>query len=73
MEEKVDTTHPDELLQSAFERLQRQGGGAMVVVRDGQVVGLITPRNVGEMLTMDRALRASRAGKQEHPLQEKPV
>jgi Zn-dependent protease/CBS domain-containing protein len=73
MEEKVDTAHPDELLQSAFERLQSRGGRAMVVVRDGQVVGLITPQNVGEMLTMDKALRASRAGKQEHSLEQTPM
>jgi hypothetical protein len=45
----------------------------MVVVRDGQVVGLITPQNVGEMLTMDKALRASRAGKQEHSLEQTPM
>jgi CBS domain-containing protein len=65
MEENVDTAHPDELLQSAFERLQRHGGRAMVVVRDGQVVGLVTPQNIGEMLTMDKALHASDASKHE--------
>jgi hypothetical protein len=33
-----------------------------VVVREGQVVGLITLRNIGEMLAMDQALRQSRIG-----------
>jgi hypothetical protein len=26
-------------------------------VREGRVVGLLTPENIGEMLTMERALR----------------
>jgi CBS domain-containing protein len=65
MSEKVDTAHPDELLDLAFERLQAGTGRALVVVREGRVVGLITPRNIGEMLTMDKALRRSRPGPEE--------
>jgi len=60
MQQNVETAHPDELLQGAFERLQRHAGRAMVVVRDGQVVGLLTPQNIGEMLTMGKALKRSR-------------
>ena len=59
MSESVQTTHPDELLDVAFERLQAGGGQALVVLLRGEVVGLITPRNIGEMLTMDRALQVS--------------
>jgi CBS domain-containing protein len=62
MSANVDTAHPDALLEGAFERLQAFGGQALVVVRDRQVVGLLTPRNIGEMLTMDKALRQSRTG-----------
>jgi Zn-dependent protease len=62
MSKQVETTHPDELLELAFERLQAAGGQALVVVREGQVVGLITLRNIGEMLAMDQALRQSRIG-----------
>ncbi len=65
MSEKVETTHPDELLELAFERLEAGGGQALVAVREGQVVGLLTPRNVGEMLTMDRALQRSHSGSPE--------
>jgi Zn-dependent protease/predicted transcriptional regulator len=61
MDEKVDTAQPEELLQTAFERLQEHGGRVLVVVRDGNVLGLITPQNVGEMLTMGKALRLSSA------------
>lgn len=60
MQPNVETAHPDELLQGAFERLQLHAGRAMVVVREGQVVGLLTPQNVGEMLTMGKALEQSR-------------
>lgn len=60
MQQNVETAHPDELLQGAFERLQRHEGRAMVVVRGGQVVGLLTPQNIGEMLTMGKALKQSR-------------
>lgn len=61
MEEKVDTVQPEELLQNAFERLQEHGGRVLVVVRDGHVIGLITPQNVGELLTMRKAIRLSSA------------
>ena len=60
MQENVETAHPDELLEGAFERLQRHAGRAMVVVREGKVVGLLTPHNIGEMLTMGKALKQSR-------------
>ncbi len=65
MQRNVATAEPGELLQGVFERLQTANGRALVVVRDGQVVGLITPHNIGEILTMGKALRRSRAGKSE--------
>lgn len=63
MRQSVDTAEPDELLQLAFERMQSRQSRALVVVHEGAVVGLITPRNIGELLTMEKALRKSRAGK----------
>jgi Zn-dependent protease/CBS domain-containing protein len=63
MQRNVATADPGELLQGAFERLQTANGRALVVVRDGQVIGLLTPHNIGELLTMGQALRRSRAGK----------
>ena len=39
MQRNVATADPDELLQGAFERLQTGNGQALVVVRDGQVIG----------------------------------
>ncbi|HWO13903.1 MAG TPA: site-2 protease family protein [Polyangiaceae bacterium] len=64
-QQTVATAEPDELLELAFERLQSRQGRALVVVHDGAVVGLITPHNIGELLTMDEALRQSRTGKAE--------
>lgn len=61
MEEKVDTTQPDEMLQAEFERLQEHGGRAMVVVRTGRALGLLRPQDIGEMLMMGNALRVLRA------------
>jgi CBS domain-containing protein len=61
MQRNVATADPGELLQGAFERLQTANGRALVVVRDGQVIGLLTPHNIGELLTMGQALRRSRA------------
>jgi Zn-dependent protease/CBS domain-containing protein len=63
MQRNVATAEPDELLQVAFERLQTANGRALVVVHDGQVIGLITPHDIGEILTMGKALRRWRAGK----------
>lgn len=60
MQRKFETTTPTELLEVALEKLQRCQCHMLVVVRDDQVVGLVTPENIGEMLTMDRALHALR-------------
>jgi CBS domain-containing protein len=60
MERRFDMVAPSEMLEVALEKLQRGEGRALIVVRDEKVVGLVTPENIGEMLTIDRALRASR-------------
>lgn len=60
MQRTFETTTPSELLEVAIEKLQRCQCHALIVIRDDQVVGLVTPENIGEMLTMDRALHTLR-------------
>jgi predicted transcriptional regulator len=57
------TAHPSEMLEVALARLQNEDCRALIVVREGRVVGLLTPENIGEMLTMEKALRASLASR----------
>jgi Zn-dependent protease len=52
MEDRFAVADPSEMLDAAFARLERQGGNAIVVMRDGAVVGMVTRHNVGELLTM---------------------
>jgi Zn-dependent protease/predicted transcriptional regulator len=59
MERQFETAEPADLLEGAFGRLQGCACRALVVTRDGRVVGLLTPENIGEMLTMESALRRS--------------
>jgi CBS domain-containing protein len=67
MQRNVPTADPGEPLQGAFERLATANGRALVVVRGGQVIGLITPHHIGEIVTMGKALRNSRAGHTKPP------
>ncbi len=60
MRPHCETTSPSELLDAARARLQSCEARALVVVRDGQVVGLLTPENVGEMLAMTQAAQGPR-------------
>lgn len=66
MQRQFPTATQSELLEVAFEKLQRSECRALIVVRDEHVVGLLTPENIGEMLMMNRALRASRGRRLEH-------
>lgn len=60
MQRRFETARPSEMLEVAIERLQQSECRALIVVHNGQVVGLLTPENIGEMITMEQALRASR-------------
>ncbi len=60
MQRSFATAHPSEMLDVALARLQSSSCRALVVVRGGRIVGLLTAENVGEMITMEEALRASR-------------
>jgi hypothetical protein len=58
MTPRVETADPSEMLEGAFQRLQGTPGRVLPVVRDGQLVGLLTLENVGEFLMIQSALRS---------------
>ena len=49
------------MLEGAVQRLQASGCPALPVVRDHEIVGVLTMENVGEFLMAHSALRANRA------------
>jgi Zn-dependent protease/CBS domain-containing protein len=51
---------PNELLASALGRIHDHEIGSLVVVKDGRVLGLVTPENVGEWLLLENAGRDAR-------------
>lgn len=56
------TADPDEPLTRVVDRLQRQDGAVTTVpiIRDGELVGLLTAENVGEFVMVSRALSGRR-------------
>ena len=58
MTSRFDSAAPSEMLEGAVQRLQASGCPAMPVVRDGELVGVLTMENVGEFLMAHSALRA---------------
>jgi Zn-dependent protease len=60
MQRQFETAVPSELLEVVFEKAQRSECHTVVVVDHGRVMGLVTPEDIGEMLTMDSALRPLR-------------
>jgi Zn-dependent protease/CBS domain-containing protein len=58
MQRRVSVADPAEMLDAALARLEGpDGGGVIVVVRDGQVIGLLTPEAIGELLLFEPALQ----------------
>jgi Zn-dependent protease len=57
MEDAFEVADPSEMLEPALERLQARSGKALVVMREGRILGLVTPQAVGELVTMRRAIR----------------
>jgi CBS domain-containing protein len=55
------TADPAEMLESVLPRLER-GSTSVVVVRGGQVIGMITTENIGEFVMMEAALRKAKRG-----------
>jgi CBS domain-containing protein len=60
MTTEFETVDPRELLDAAAMRLQSSGGPSLLVVRDGQLCGILTMENVGEFMMIRMALRQSR-------------
>lgn len=56
------TAHPREYLEDVFQRIDRSGCPAILVVVDGQVVGMVTLENVGELAMIHAALGRRREG-----------
>jgi CBS domain-containing protein len=61
MTSRFDTVAPSEMLAGAVQRLGASGCPAMPVVRDRELVGVLTMENVGEFLMAHSALRAKEA------------
>lgn len=59
MERSFETVEPWETLDLALERLQRSSVPALLVLRRGRVVGLLTAEHLSEALTLGRALQRS--------------
>ncbi len=64
MEQQFEFAAPGDMLDAAFERLQASRCNVLVVLDRGHVVGLVSPENVGHLLTLERARHSSHA----HPL-----
>jgi CBS domain-containing protein len=50
------TAHPREYLEDVFQRIDRSGCPALLVVTEGRVVGMVTLENVGELAMVHAAL-----------------
>ncbi|HXG11724.1 MAG TPA: site-2 protease family protein [Gemmataceae bacterium] len=59
MQRDFQTAEPAEMLDSVFARLQNCECRSLPVVRNGQLVGLITLDNVGEFVMIQSALRSA--------------
>jgi len=63
MSRHFETAHPSEMLEGALSRLQGCECSSLPVVRHGNVLGIVTMENIGELMMLQGALDASkRAG-----------
>ncbi len=60
MVRRFETADPGEMLDGAFARLQGCECSSLPVVRHGRVLGIVTMENIGELMLLQDALRASR-------------
>jgi Zn-dependent protease/CBS domain-containing protein len=61
MQREFLVADPNEMLESAMERLQACACRTLPVVRDGQLVGLVTMDNIGEFVLIHAALSGKQA------------
>lgn len=61
MQRQFETADPNEMLETAFVRLQARGCHSLPLVRNGQLAGILTMDNIGEFLLVQSALRKARA------------
>lgn len=57
------TAHPREYLEDVFQRIDRNGCPALLVMEEGRVVGMVTLENVGELAMVHAALGRSARGR----------
>jgi Zn-dependent protease len=60
MQRDFRSAHPHEMLESVLSRLEMNGCHTLPVVRNGQLVGMVTSENLAELLMIQEALRAAR-------------
>ena len=60
MQRDIETADPREMLEGVLSRLHRRGCHTVPVVHNGQLVGLVTTDNLGELLMVEEALRKAR-------------
>ncbi len=68
MRTDVATADATEPLEHAISRLQNAPGRTLPVLRDGQVVGMLTTENLGEFLMVNEALRHRDGVAKQHPV-----
>jgi CBS domain-containing protein len=61
MQREFLVADPNDMLESAMERLQTCACRTLPVVRDGQLVGLVTMDNIGEFVLIHAALSGKQA------------
>src|SRR5262249_14742585 len=54
------TASPGEMLDNALSRLKESACPVMPIVREGQLIGILTVENVGELVMIREAVRARR-------------
>jgi CBS domain-containing protein len=67
MQKKFETAAPSEMADRVFARLQRCDCHTLPVLRNGELVGIVTMENVGEFLMIQSALDEAKKGKKTIP------
>jgi CBS domain-containing protein len=60
MRSEFATADPAEMLEAVLPRMESSGATMVVVLHGGDVVGIVTTENIGELVVMENALRKSK-------------